>query len=67
MDVVCQTHIVASTFYRFILKLIAVIKSDILGKHLYLAHTSNRIWSLVCYVGSIVASTKHIEAVILQT
>ena len=66
MDVVCQTHIVASTFYRFILKLIA-IKSDILGKHLYLAHTSNRIWSLVCYVGSIVASTKHIEAVILQT
>ena len=66
MDVVCQTHIVASTFYRFILKLID-IKSDILGKHLYLAHTSNRIWSLVCYVGSIVASTKHIEAVVLQT
>ena len=66
MDVVSQTHIVASTFYCFTLKLF-VTKINILGKHLYLAHTSNRIWSLVCYVGSIVASTKHIEAVVLQT
>ena len=66
MDVVGKTHIVACTLCGFVLQLV-VGQGYILGKHLDFSHSCYRIWSLVGLVGGIVACSKYVEAVILQS
>ncbi len=66
MDVVGKTHIVACTLCGFVLQLV-VAQGYILGKHLDFTHSCYRIRSLGGLVGGIVACSKYVEAVILQS
>ena len=68
MDVVGKTHIVARTQCSFVLQLVVGVgQGYVLGKHLDFSHSCYRIRSLVGSVGGIVACSKYVEAVVLQS